>query len=120
MEIEDKKQELLEMDQALKERNWELKQRAAQVGFLNYILMKFSVKNNHTRFQRSLLFGKIDIFIAFLKKIIYLFWCVRSLLLCAGFLYSSLLCVCFSLWWLLLLRSMGSRRAGFSRGAWAQ
>lgn len=43
MEIEDKKQELLEMDQALKERNWELKQRAAQVGFLNYILMKFSV-----------------------------------------------------------------------------
>lgn len=44
MEIEDKKQELLEMDQALKERNWELKQRAAQVGFLNYISMKFSVK----------------------------------------------------------------------------
>lgn len=44
MEIEDKKQELLEMDQALKERNWELKQRAAQVGFLNYILIKFSVK----------------------------------------------------------------------------
>lgn len=43
MEIEDKKQELLEMDQALKERNWELKQRAAQVGFLNYILMKFPV-----------------------------------------------------------------------------
>lgn len=31
MEIEDKKQELTEMDQALKERNWELKQRAAQV-----------------------------------------------------------------------------------------
>lgn len=44
MEIEDKKQELLEMDQALKERNWELKQRAAQVGFLNFILMKFSGK----------------------------------------------------------------------------
>lgn len=30
-EIEDKKQELLVMDQALKERNWELKQRVAQV-----------------------------------------------------------------------------------------
>lgn len=30
-EIEDKKQELIDMDQALKERNWELKQRAAQV-----------------------------------------------------------------------------------------
>lgn len=44
MDIEDKKQELLEMDQALKERNWELKQRAAQVGFLYYILMKFPLK----------------------------------------------------------------------------
>lgn len=43
MENEDKKQELLEMDQALKERNWELKQRAAQVSFLTYNLMKFSV-----------------------------------------------------------------------------
>ena len=28
--------------------------------------------------------------------------------------YSSLWCACFSLWWLLLLRSTGSRRAGFS------
>ena len=28
--------------------------------------------------------------------------------------YSSLWCVGFSLWWLLLLRSTGSRRAGFS------
>ena len=28
--------------------------------------------------------------------------------------YSSLRCVGFSLWWLLLLRSMGSRHAGFS------
>uniref|UniRef100_A0A8D0VU91 Coiled-coil domain containing 18 n=1 Tax=Sus scrofa TaxID=9823 RepID=A0A8D0VU91_PIG len=35
MENEDKKQELLEMDQALKERNWELKQRAAQVTHLD-------------------------------------------------------------------------------------
>ncbi|XP_041603301.1 coiled-coil domain-containing protein 18 isoform X12 [Vulpes lagopus] len=35
MENEDKKQELLEMDQALKERNWELKQRAAQIESLN-------------------------------------------------------------------------------------
>ena len=35
--------------------------------------------------------------------------------------YSSLWCVGFSLWWLLLLRSMGSRRAGFSScGMWAQ
>ena len=28
--------------------------------------------------------------------------------------YSSLRCACFSLWWLLLLRSTGSRHAGFS------
>ena len=28
--------------------------------------------------------------------------------------YSSLWCAGFSLWWLLLLRSTGSRRAGFS------
>ena len=35
--------------------------------------------------------------------------------------YSSLLCAGFSLRWLLLLRSTGSRRAGFSScGTWAQ
>ena len=35
--------------------------------------------------------------------------------------YSSLQCAGFSLWWLLLLRSMGSRHAGFSScGMWAQ
>ena len=35
--------------------------------------------------------------------------------------YSSLWCTGFSLWWLLLLRSTGSRHAGFSScGTWAQ
>ena len=35
--------------------------------------------------------------------------------------YSSLRCAGFSLRWLLLLRSMGSRRVGFSScGTWAQ
>ena len=35
--------------------------------------------------------------------------------------YSSLQCVGFSLWWLLLLRSTSSRRAGFSScSVWAQ
>ena len=35
--------------------------------------------------------------------------------------YSLLWCAGFSLWWLLLLRSTGSRRVGFSsRGTWAQ
>ena len=46
-------------------------------------------------------------------KIYYLFiyGCVGSSLPCAGFL----------LWWLLLLRSTGSRRVGFSScGTWAQ
>ena len=34
--------------------------------------------------------------------------------------YSSLWCTGFSLWWLLLLRSTGSRHAGFSSCTWAQ
>ena len=35
--------------------------------------------------------------------------------------YSSLRCAGFSLWWLLLLQSMGSRRTGFSScDTWAQ
>ena len=35
--------------------------------------------------------------------------------------YSPLRCAGFSLWWLLLLRSMGSRHASFSScGTWAQ
>ena len=35
--------------------------------------------------------------------------------------YSLLPCAGFSLWWLLLLQSMGSRHAGFgSCGTWAQ
>ena len=64
-----------------------------------------------------------------LYKFIYLciFGCVGSLLLRAGFLqlwraggYSSLWCAGFSLRWLLLLRSTGSRHAVFSScGLWA-
>ena len=52
---------------------------------------------------------------------IFIFGCIGSLLLCMGFSlvegsggYSSLRCVGFSLRWLLLLQSTGSRRAGFS------
>ena len=64
---------------------------------------------------------KIYIYIyLFLKNlfIYFIFGCVGSLLLHVGFLvavsrgYSSLRCTGFSLWWLLLLQSMGSRRAG--------
>ena len=60
----------------------------------------------------------------FLNLFIYLFiylwlhWvliAVRGLsLVVASRDYSSLQCVGFSLWWLLLLQSMGSRHAGFS------
>ena len=58
---------------------------------------------------------------------LFIFGCVGSSLLCTGFLhlvaasggYSLLQCTGFSLWWLLLLRSTGSRRAGFrSCGSW--
>ena len=60
--------------------------------------------------------------IFFFNKSIYLFifGCLGSSLLCSLSLvvvsrgYSSLWRVGFSLWWLLLLRSKGSRRAGFS------
>ena len=66
----------------------------------------------------------------FYYKFIYLFifGCVGSSLLRTGFSlvavsggYSSLRCAGFSLWWLLLLCSRGSRRVGFSScGMWAQ
>ena len=52
---------------------------------------------------------------------LFVFGCVGSLLLHAGFSlvavsgsYSSMRCTGFSSWWLLLLRSTGSRRVGFS------
>ena len=51
---------------------------------------------------------------------LFIFGCVGSSLLCEGFPlvaasggYSSLRCAGFSLWWLLLLQSTGSRRTGF-------
>ena len=57
----------------------------------------------------------------FLKKIIYLFLTAlglvaahRPFLVAASGGYSSLRCVGFSLWWLLLLRSTGSRLVGLS------
>ena len=53
--------------------------------------------------------------------IYFIFGCIGSLLLCAGFSlvvasggYSLLWCVGFSLQWLLLLQSTGSRHMGFS------
>ena len=62
------------------------------------------------------------LFIYFLINLFYLFFgCFGSSLLHAGFLlvvtsrgYSSLRGAGLSLWWLLLLRSTGSRHTGFS------
>ena len=71
----------------------------------------------------------IIVHMLFLKKLIYfIFHWVGSSLLHTGFSlvvtsrgYSSLQCAGFSLWWLLLLWSTGSRHVGFSScGAWAQ
>ena len=63
-------------------------------------------------------------YVAFLKFYLFIylfiFGCVGFLLLYTGFLvaasggYSSLQCAGFSLRWLLLLQSTGSRRVGFS------
>ena len=63
----------------------------------------------------------------FLPSFLLSFLCVGSLLLRAGFSlvaasggYSSLQCVGFSLWCLLLLQNTGSRYSGFSScGSWA-
>ena len=47
--------------------------------------------------------------------------CARAFSSCRERGYSSLRCVGFSLWWLLLLQSTGSRHTGFSScGMWAQ
>ena len=61
----------------------------------------------------------------FFKKILFIIFDFiaghRLSLVAASGGYSSLRCAGFSLWWLLLLQSMGSRRAGFSScGSWAQ
>ena len=72
-------------------------------------------------------FGELlDKLMFFFKKFIYfwLHWVFvawgLSLVVASGG-YSSLGCVGFSWWWLLLLRSTGSRHAGFSScGTWAQ
>ena len=65
---------------------------------------------------RSLFFFKINLFILFIYFWLrWVFVAARGLsLVVASGGYSSLRCVGFSLWWLLLLWSMGSRRVGFS------
>ena len=79
-----------------------------------------------TALSRSMMTCFIYLFIYLFY--LFIFGCVGSSLLHAGFSlvaasggYSSLWCAGFSQRWLLLLRSMGPRRAGFSScGMWAQ
>ena len=63
--------------------------------------------------KESFFFFLINLFIYFWLR--WVFVAARGLsLVAASGGYSSLLCVGFSLRWLLLLQSMGSRHAGFS------
>ena len=73
--------------------------------------------------NREVTLREMDNLLLFFFFLIYffIFGCVGSSLLCAGFSlvaasggYSSLRCTGFSMWWLLLLQSTGSRHAGFS------
>ena len=62
-------------------------------------------------------FNSIYLFIYFWLRCIFL--AARGLsLVVASEGYSLLRCVGFSLWWLLLLRTTGSRHAGFSSCGW--
>ena len=69
---------------------------------------------------KKLVIDGLNLFFFLINLFIYLWLCwvfdaPRGLsLVAASGGYSSLRCAGFSLWWLLLLRSTGSRRAGFS------
>ena len=86
----------------------------------NWILHSLNTNNSiHIRLDT---YSEICIYIiSFLKYLFIYFWLhwvfVAALglsLVAASGCYSLLRCAGFSLWWLLLLRSTGSRRAGFS------
>ena len=78
-----------------------------------------SRKRNQYLTSHKLFFFFINLLIYFWLR--WVFVAVRGLsLVVASGGYSSLWCVGFSLWWLLLLQSTGSRHAGFSScGSWA-
>ena len=64
-------------------------------------------------------FYKFILFIYFWLRWVFVAMCGLSLVAASGG-YSLLRCTGFSLQWLLLLQSMGSRHAGFSScGSWA-
>ena len=65
-------------------------------------------------------FGQL-IFFIYINLYIYIYFWLRWVFVVASGGYSSLRCVGFSLQWLVLLWSTGSRCAGFSScGTWAQ
>ena len=94
------------------------------IGLFRFLFYLMSILIHYSKkVSISLHFFLINLFIY-----LFIFGCLGSSLLCAGFSlvaasrgYSSLRCAGFSLQWLLLLRSIGSRCTGFSScGSWAQ
>ena len=91
----------------------------ACLAFFDYYL-------HDTSFSYLIFFFIVFFIASFFSKFIY-FWLhwvfiavCRLSLVVASRGYSSLRCVCFSLLWLFLLWSMGSRHVGFSScGSWA-
>ena len=79
-----------------------------------------SCKLSDPQFSFFFFFNKFILFIYFWLH--WVFVAVHGLsLVAASGGYSSLQCAGFSLWWLLLLQSTGSRHTGFSScGMWAQ
>ena len=65
------------------------------------------------RVEPNSFFFLINLFIYFWLRLVFIAARGLSLAAVSGG-YSSLWCAGFSLWWLLLLRSIGSRQAGFS------
>ena len=87
--------------------------------FIQFPLLPSPASGNHKSDLFFIIFLKFILFIYFWLH--WVFVAARGLsLVAASGGYSSLQCVGFSLWWLLLLRSSGFRPVGFSScGSWA-
>ena len=82
--------------------------------------MKNKYQNGKTFAQIFFFLNKVIYFIYFWLPWVFVAARGLSLFVASG-CYSSLWCVGFSLWWLLLLQSTGCRCVGFSScGTWAQ
>ena len=86
-----------------------------------YLFLEFSRIGTQNRLQAGPDY-KIIFYLFIYFWLCWVFVSARGLsLVAASGGYSSLRCVGFSLWWLLLLQSGGSRHVGFSGcGTWAQ